>query len=80
MGYDNRNLFLGIFASKPIRKQVITKALRERSFVISYPYFLYKDEMAEAENIETNPMAKSIWVATEPIGLERAIKEMESAR
>ncbi len=84
MEYDDRNMFLGIFAAKPIRKQVIAKALREKeSFITSYSYFLYKDEVvevAEAENIEIDPRALSIRAAVESIGLARVIEEVGLAR
>ncbi len=77
--YDEENMFLGIFASKPIRKRIIAKALQEReSFIISYSYFLYKDEVVEvakAENIEVDPRALSIRSAVESIGIDRIIEE-----
>ncbi|RMG37484.1 MAG: hypothetical protein D6732_06680 [Methanobacteriota archaeon] len=78
--YDNANQFLRLFASKPIRRPVIANALRNKeTFITSYSYFLYKDEVmevAEAENIDIDPRSLSIRAAVESIGFDRVLEEM----
>ncbi len=78
--YDQSNEFLGIFASSITRRKVIAKALRNKErFIISYSYFLYKDEVVEvakAENIEIDPRSLSIRAAVESIGIDRIIEEV----
>ncbi len=78
--YDETNQFLRLFGSKPVRRPVISYALRNReTFITSYSYFLYKDEVmevAEAEKIEVDPRSLSIRAAVESIGFDRVLEEM----
>ena len=80
LDYDQSNDFLGIFASSITRRSVIAKALRNKErFIISYSYFLFKDEVVEvakAENIEIDPRSLSIRAAVESIGIDRIIEEV----
>ncbi len=82
--YDRSNQFLGLFASSPIRRKVIAKALlKKERFIISYSYFLFKDEVVEvakAENIEIDPRSLSIRAAVESIGIDKIIEEVGLAR
>ncbi|RMG25365.1 MAG: hypothetical protein D6732_22470 [Methanobacteriota archaeon] len=78
--YDKSNQFLRLFASKEVRRPLIVEALREKeTFITSYSYFLYKDEVmevAQAENIEVDPRSLSIRSAVESIGVSRVIEEI----
>ena len=78
--YDSGNSYLGIFARKSIRREIIKRALTEgERFIISIAYFLYKEEVievTEAENIDVDPISLSIKSAVESIGLDRVINEI----
>ncbi|RMG23046.1 MAG: hypothetical protein D6732_25090 [Methanobacteriota archaeon] len=78
--YDKSNQFLRLFASKEVRRPLIADALRKKeTFITSYSYFLYKDEVmevAQAENIEIDPKSLSIRSAVESIGISRVIEEV----
>ncbi|RMG29223.1 MAG: hypothetical protein D6732_17830 [Methanobacteriota archaeon] len=63
-----------------MRRPLIADALRKKeTFITSYSYFLYKDEVmevAQAENIEIDPKSLSIRSAVESIGISRVIEEV----
>jgi hypothetical protein len=72
--------FLMLFASDQKRRELYKIALsKNESFIISYAYFLYKDEVlqvAKAENMEIDEFSISIRSAVESLGLARVIKEV----
>ncbi len=66
---------MGIFARKSIRREIIRRARTDGGrFIIAY--FLYKEEVAEAENVDVDPISLSIKSAVESIGLARVINEV----